>query len=182
MGSLVRFLAPPATCFLLFACTHDFDAYVPIDGAATSDAATDAPKPDGGGTNDAASPCTETGALTYVGHCYFAITGNFDFDGAKAICITKGAHLATITSTAERDVIRQVGNARERWIGLSRPSASASADGSFQWITGEPRAGFADWNIGEPSGSGLCARVRTGASAWADSACSDGHDALCERE
>jgi hypothetical protein len=169
-----------AISVLVVACTHDFDAYVP-NGTVTDASTTDA-KPDGTTTPEAAAPCVETGALTYVGHCYFAVTGNFDFDGAKALCITKGAHLATITSTAERDVIRQVGNARERWIGLSRPTSSSSADGSFQWITGEARAGFADWAVGEPSGSGTCARVRTGESAWADSACSDGHDALCERE
>lgn len=168
------------TCFLLCACTHDFDAYVPRADAGPSPPS-DAAKPDGP-TSDAANGCTETGALTYTGHCYFAVTGNFDFDGAKALCITKGAHLATITSTGERDVVRQVGNARERWIGLSRPSASSASDASFQWITAEPRAGFADWSTGEPNGSGLCARLHTGISDWGDDPCSNGRDALCERE
>lgn len=179
---LCAYRALPITALLalLVACTHDFDAYVPVSGG---DAAADVTtKPDTGTTPDAASPCVEAGAVSYVGHCYFAIVGNFDFDGAKAICITKGAHLATITSTGERDVVRTVGNARERWIGLQRPQASGATDASFQWITGEPRAGFADWATGEPNGSGLCARLRAVSSDWADDSCTNGHDALCERE
>ena len=182
MADLVR-CAPAvvAVVSLLVGCTHDFDAYAPAEGA--SDASTDAKvKPDGGAAPDVATPCAEPGALSYVGHCYFAITGNYDYQGAKALCITKGAHLVTITSTGERDVVRMVGNARERWIGLSRPTASGPNDASYQWLTGEPRAGFADWSAAEPDGSGLCVRAHAGISDWGDDLCTNGHDALCERE
>ncbi|CAN5611793.1 hypothetical protein BH09MYX1_BH09MYX1_44540 [soil metagenome] len=164
-------------CVLAAGCTHDFASYVP--GDATDAGTTTDAKGDTG--VDANVACTDTGAVSYVGHCYFAVTGVFDFEGAKAVCASKSAHLVTITSFGERDVVRAVGNAKERWIGLSRVTSAPAIDASYQWLTSEPRAGFADWSPSEPDGSGECVRLHTGLSDWGDDDCTTDHDALCER-
>ena len=96
--------------------------------------------------------------------------------------MSQGAHLVTITSSAESGAIGSISPGVDRWIGLSRTAVAPAVDSSYQWITGEPRAGYSSWSPGEPNGSGTCVRMKAGGVQWADDGCTDQRDAICERE
>lgn len=122
---------------------------------------------------DGGVKCTEDGAKTYMGHCYFLISSR-TFTGARDACAAAGAHLATVTSAGEQAVVSTVGSG-ERWIGLAIFSGSTT----FRWITSEPMT-YMNWAMGEPNRTGYCARLRT--DGWADISCSQSFPAICERE
>lgn len=130
---------------------------------------------------DTAVPCTETGAKTYLGHCYFPTAGTLSWDAAKAACVAASAHLVSITSAGEQAVVAGV-KSGDRWIGLSRPVGSPTGASSFTWVTAEAVT-YTNWDTaaGEPNGSGECARLNA-ASLWADRACNNKLFAVCERE
>src|SRR5262249_16994852 len=129
-----------------------------------------------------AVPCTESRAVKLNGHCYFATTGRSSWDDSKAACAAASAHLVTITSTEEQNVVSGLASNQDRWIGLSRPVGSPMMPTSYVWITGEP-VSFTSWDttLGEPNYTGECVRVRSPAS-WADYACLNLFMAVCERE
>jgi len=169
--------------FVLLAsgCTQDFDAFEPA-GDASAEGAAD-------GSSDAAPPpsdaapdggCSETGAVVFGGHCYFLVQTMQSFDTAKAGCESSGAHLVTITGSAEQSTVSALGAGIERWIGLER-TTGAPIDANYLWITGEPRGSFSAWSAGEPNGTGLCGRMLANGN-WADQACSATLASVCERE
>lgn len=133
--------------------------------------------------------CTETGGKIYEGHCYFPINKR-TWAVAHDFCMTRGAHLATITSAGESTFVNALYTTDDRWIGLSRdPSAPATAS-SYQWTTGEAVT-FTNWAFGEPNGSGACVRLTTslsgggptgGAVRWGDDSCDQMYYGVCERE
>jgi hypothetical protein len=141
----------------------------------------------------ATPPCTESGAVQFGGHCYFALATPVSWDDAKTACAGKSAHLATFTSSSEAALANAIDQGDERWIGLRRPDGSATGDSAFVWVTNEPRNGFANWDAdkkepdnGCPScNNGAipaeCARVLTNGQ-WADDSCAATHPALCERD
>ncbi len=173
---------------LLFACacTQDFGPFEPTDGAvadAPAEIGADGAPSDAGPTDAPADAvaCTESGAILFGGHCYFLNIGTQSFFTAMNGCAAVGAHLVTITSTAEQSAVSPLGAGTERWIGLRRQNGSPPQDSSYTWITGEPRAGFATWAAGEPNGSGSCGAMLP-ASNWADESCSQAFSSICERE
>lgn len=160
-------------------CTHDFDAFTtgaPEGDASINDGAKDT-LPTSDGTSVA---CTESGAKTFGGHCYFALSGNRNWDSGRTGCTGVGAHLVTISSAAEESFVETISGGSDRWIGLSRPSGSPVVDASFSWVTGEAFS-FKAWASGEPNDSGLCVRIRTGGQ-WSDTSCNNTNTAICERE
>lgn len=165
----------------LTACTNDFDAFLPVeDGGGVDAVGVDLGFPsDTAPGSDAAPACTESGAKTFGGHCYFPIAAG-NWNKVRGDCESRGAHLVTIGSAEEQDAVAAIRPGRDRWIGLSRPKGSASTAASFAWITGEPKP-FERWNDAEPDGSGECARLRTN-DRWADTGCNSAHEAICERE
>lgn len=190
---------------LVCACTQNFGAFDPVDGATaeagqdatSSDAATDvAPPKDSGpqdamppqdsGPTDAAPeaeagvPCTETGSIVYGGHCYFPVATTQDFNTAKTGCANAGAHLVTITTAGEQTAVEALGTGSERWIGLYR-SGGPPKDQTYAWITGELRNGYADWAPGEPNGTGQCGTL-LGTGLWNDENCATALASICERE
>jgi len=190
---------------LVCACTQNFDAFDPVDGAtaeggpdgmladAAGDVATESgpqdasPKdaaPDVGPTDaapeaDAAVPCTEAGSIVYGGHCYFPIATTQDFNAAKTGCANVGAHLLTITTGGEQTAVQALGTG-ERWIGLFRTNGPPK-DQTYTWITGEARNGYADWAPGEPNGTGQCGTL-LGTGMWNDEDCTLSLASICERE
>ncbi len=182
---------------LMVGCLHDFDAFASgagdaspaegsvLDGApdtgSTDTGSSDTAKPPDGATDappgDAGS-CTEAGAKTFGGHCYFALSGTHTWDAGRTACTAAGAHLAVITSPEEETFVEGIASG-DRWIGLSRPAGSTSTDASFVWITGETSS-FRAWASGEPNGTGLCARIRSSGS-WGDQTCSNAYTVICER-
>jgi hypothetical protein len=144
---------------------------------------TDAPgATDGGDASDAAIPCTEVGAVSFGGHCYFALGTTNDFDAASSACMAVSAHLVTISSSAESTAVTPISTSVDRWMGLSKNAADPATDASYQFITGEPRGTYSNWYPGEPNGSGNCVRMKAGGVQWADDDCANLHDAICERE
>jgi hypothetical protein len=126
--------------------------------------------------------CTSVHGIVFRGHCYFVIPPTAWDENA---CTSRGAHLATITSADEQTAVAALAPGQGRWVGLRRQNGSPRAPDSFDWVTGEPLS-YANWavyndNSREPNGTGDCVRLLDDGT-WADSACSDRNQALCERE
>lgn len=149
------------------------------DGAGTTDASDATAKND---ASDAAVACTEAGAVTFGGHCYFALGGTNAFNAASSACMAVGAHLVTISSSAESSAVATLNTSADRWMGLSKMTSAAATDASYHFITGEARGGYSNWATGEPNGSGDCVRMKAGGVQWGDDVCTNLHDAVCERE
>ncbi len=173
----------------LCGCTQDFGAFEPQD--ASSDASivdsgdsatvTDSAAETASDTSiDGAVACSEAGAITFGGHCYFLATALQTGLASQTNCMGSGAHLATLTGSAEQAAVIVLGAGTERWIGLLRKSGTAT-DANYTWVTNEPRAGFAAWSPGEPNGSGQCVRLLAD-GLWADDDCTNPHASICERE
>jgi hypothetical protein len=161
---------------------------VPDASSDRSTDASDAPSTDGPGAtdgsdaSDAAIPCTEIGAVSFGGHCYFALGSTNSFAAASSGCTNLGAHLVTISSSAESSAVTPIITNVDRWMGLSKNASDPATDASYQFVTGEARGGYSNWSPGEPNGSGDCVRMKAGGSQWADDGCTNLHDAICERE
>jgi hypothetical protein len=150
---------------------------------ASDDPSTDAPRAtDGGDDSDAAIPCTEVGAVSFGGHCYFALGSTNSFAAANSACTSVRAHLVTITSSAESSAVTPISAGVDRWMGLSKNTTDPATDASYRFITGEARGAYSNWFPGEPNGSGDCVRMKAGGVQWADDGCTNLHDAICERE
>jgi hypothetical protein len=131
---------------------------------------------------DAAVACTETGAVTFGGHCYFVLGSTNAFNAASAACMAAGAHLVTISSSAESNAVATLSTSVDRWMGLSKMTTAPATDASYHFVTTEPRGSYSNWAAGEPNGSGDCVRMKAGGVQWGDDACATLHDAVCERE
>lgn len=146
-------------------------------GPPTEDARTpsvDAEAPDVLAANVAASSdCLAVSGKAFGGHCYF-VADVAAFATARGACKAKGAHLVTITSSAEQAFVAGL-TSTDTWIGLERVSGKLDT-----WVTGEP-VGYALWAPGEPNGSGSCVRLRSD-HLWGDNNCSLEYPAICERE
>jgi hypothetical protein len=153
---------------------------VPDTSSDRSNDSTDAP----GATDasDAAIPCTEVGAVSFGGHCYFALGSTSSFAAASSACTNLGAHLVTISSSAESSAVTPISTNVDRWMGLSKNASDPATDASYRFVTGEARGGYSNWSSGEPNGSGDCVRAKAGGIQWADDVCTNLHDAICERE
>lgn len=129
---------------------------------------------------DAGVPCGDATGKRWStnGHCYFTGTAAPQAN-AKAECVSKGAHLVTITSQAEQDFVATIGGG-DRWVGLeSKKITDKGTD--FTWITGED-ASYQHWVSGDPNSGGYCAAIRGSDQGWVDRACSDSYAPICERE
>lgn len=84
---------------------------------------------------------------------YQVITGTYNWDAAKTDAESKGGHLLTLTSAAEREsMLAVLGgaaalNAPSYWIG----GWDELSEGNWSWFTGEAWS-FADWAAGNPDG------------------------------
>ncbi|MDR1392694.1 MAG: hypothetical protein LBJ62_01800 [Bifidobacteriaceae bacterium] len=71
------------------------------------------------------------------------------WDQAQAYCAQSGGHLATISSSAENEVVYQVAKGAgydSAYFGLS----DAVLEGLWKWVTGEPTV-YTNWAEGEPN-------------------------------
>ncbi len=129
-------------------------------------------------------------------HCYNGYNAA-DFEGAQQACQERGAHLATIRSSAENKLARSLVD-NSKWIGgFENVSPSAEGTGTYTWLSGEPFT-YTNWASSEPdqgryrcpgaSGPGSseacyehCVSM-TGDGTWADQPCDlyDGY--VCEWE
>jgi hypothetical protein len=139
-------------------------------------------------TVEDASVCGgRAGAKVFEGHCYFPLTTNLSFDDAKTKCSMEGGYLAIITSSGENDVVAQIDNAAERWIGLARASADPNTKESYKWVDGSSfdATKFDGWQTGEPN-DGDSARLKGADAKWYDRAgattTAAGIHAICEKD
>jgi hypothetical protein len=129
--------------------------------------------------------CGKAGSKTYGGHCYFPLTTNLSFTDAKDKCVMEGAYLAIITSSGENDLVAQMDNAAERWIGLSRAAADPNVVESYKWVDGSAfdATKFNGWATDEPNG-GDAARLKGADGKWYDregaTTTTAGIHAICE--
>lgn len=111
-----------------------------------------------------------------TGACYMLFSIPTIWPEAKGICetMTPRAHLVTISSPAEADVVASLAGGGEPWIGLN----DVIVEGTYGWVTGEP-FGLTDWLSGEPNNTGDCVRLVDG--RWADLHCQEVRGYICER-
>jgi hypothetical protein len=79
---------------------------------------------------DAATPGCAACRVTCEGtldpstqHCYFAAAPQADFAAARDACLARDAHILTIDSVAERDVVGSLAGPSAYWVGLSFEAA-----------------------------------------------------------
>ncbi len=110
-----------------------------------------------GSTTSALAAVTVSGPLEVPRYRFVA--GTFTWTQAKADAEAKGGHLATVTSTAEWNLMQQVMGPdfdRHVWLGAS----DAAVNGEWKWVTGESWGGFTNWAPGEPNNDGGQAYLR----------------------
>jgi hypothetical protein len=91
-----------------------------------------------------------TGAM-FQGKTYVLTSAAEDWLSAEAEAVSKGGHLAAVTSQAEQDFLTATfcSAATPFWIGGS----NVNGTGQYQWTTGDPFV-FTAWSPGEPNNSG----------------------------
>lgn len=81
-------------------------------------------------------------------HCY-AGYGEKEFAQARQDCESRGAHLATISSVAENELVAPLINESKYLGAFEDVPLTSEGSGEYHWITGEPLS-FENWADGEP--------------------------------
>jgi hypothetical protein len=172
---LVLAIAPPACSGKAGDPPEGPDAAAALDAAGPADAAASV---------DASLPCTsgDGNMLGADDHCYMRFDSGATWVAAKAACVAlvPAAHLATITSGGEQQLVHDLVAGREMWIGLS----DTVTEGTFEWVTGEPLA-IEVWAANQPdnaNGKENCVEVTGVASRWNDHDCVATLGYVCERD
>lgn len=126
-------------------------------------------------------------------HCYAGYDGA-DFETALAECEERGAHLVSIGSAAENEVVRGLVDSSKFIGAFEDVELSSNAAGTYEWITGEG-FGYQNWGDEQPDRAAeRCDRgfdhsrcyehcaFMLGNGTWADQRCDliDGY--VCEWE
>jgi subtilisin-like proprotein convertase family protein len=85
------------------------------------------------------------------GHRYFISQATSNPTDAQATALSLGAHLATITDSAENAFVQQAAIIRASNIIIG--GSDANLEGTFEWVTGEPFI-YTNWITGEPNNQG----------------------------
>ena len=130
-----------------------------------------------------------------TGHCYFWVNVPVDRLEATLRCEQAGAELATISSSAENDIVGQVApnvqpdpdvaSSFDSWIGAN----DITVEGTFVWDGGEP-FNFDAFRDGEPNNNNIddpdgedCVVFEGDSNLWDDRSCNLGvFRFICERE
>lgn len=149
----------------------------------------DARAPDAGPPPDASPPCIDGDAQAQdpeTGACYMLFTTGLNWFDARDACtgLAPSAHLATLTSFAENDLMLDLTVGLDTWMGAT----DANIEGQFVWVTGD-LVQFELWADGEPNNGGgtngedcallLNADDRPG--SWDDRGCGNFLPYVCER-
>ncbi len=122
--------------------------------------------------------CEDPGWLVGAdGHAYRVFHDRSNWDSARGACTARGAHLVTIADAEEQAFVGALVNVRS-WAGAS----DGSAEGAFEWTTGEPFA-YSAWHSGEPNNVGdedCLALDFFDDDTWNDSRCTDEQPYVCE--
>lgn len=89
----------------------------------------------------------------------FTVPQGLSWSAADAAAKARGGHLATITSPAENDFVKNLGLAagiqsygghQTLWLGGFQPPGSDEPSADWQWVTGEEWT-YTNWVVGNPS-------------------------------
>jgi hypothetical protein len=109
--------------------------------------------------------------------CYFVLDTPVSWNVGRDHCYEHDAHLASITSAHESELIASFDLQLDVWIGFSRFGAA-----NFSWLTNESGS-FSNWQKGAPrpmQESGALILASTG--LWTNRNVSELHPTLCETE
>jgi hypothetical protein len=101
-----------------------------------------------------------------TGHCYVAWPTLTSWEGGEKDCLNRGAHLVSITSKAEDDIVKALTIATPSWIGI------LSAGAQNVWSNGESNAYTAFAAGGMAMGANACVISQSGGAGWTDRDCS----------
>lgn len=126
-------------------------------------------------------------------HCY-AGYDEAAFEDAQAACTELGAHLVTIGSAAENELVRKLVQSSKFIGAFENVELTSDAEGDYEWVTGEALT-YENWDSAQPDRAGErcdqysntprcfehCAFMQWDGT-WADQRCdvSDGY--VCEWE
>ncbi|MDF3066412.1 MAG: hypothetical protein K0R38_2013 [Polyangiaceae bacterium] len=125
-------------------------------------------------------------------HCYRGYDEE-TFEGAVAACKERGAHLVTITSAAENEVVSDLVNSSKFIGGWEDLGLMEEGQGDYGWITGEALS-YTNWAQGEPDqdnfscsgwGNQRCYEhclIMNGQGTWEDHRCDQPDGYACEWE
>ncbi len=127
-------------------------------------------------------------------HCYVGFDQNA-FEGAVADCKALGAHIVSITSAAENEVVSSLVR-NSKWIGgFENVPLTSPGQGQYEWVTGEP-FGYENWAEDEPDSAEYRCNssgpigprcyehciLMEGGGTWLDSRCDASDGYVCEWE
>jgi len=148
-------------------------------GASTTCETTVTIRPD----NPEYTPWIRNGNHAYrVGLCLLSWEDAKRFAAETTVCGAK-AHLATITSEAERNVVRNLTSSLKLedqvfWLGAFQPHNANAKEpvGNWTWVNeeGDVSKGFVDWNAGEPNSPAENCMIMLGSDRgyqWDDQSC-----------
>ncbi|CAH7488194.1 Cd207 [Phodopus roborovskii] len=103
---------------------------------------------------------------------------------AEQSCISRDAHLTSVTSESEQEFLYKSADGLPCWIGLTK----AGIEGDWYWVDGtsfNKKQSERFWIPGEPNNTGNnehCANIRVSSSrAWNDSSCDNKFPFICKR-
>ena len=105
------------------------------------------------------------GLYEFNGHMYQVVDTQMNYYEAVAYCSQEGAHLVTITSSAENSFVSSLPPFESiGWLGAT----DEAVEGTWQWVTGEPFS-YTNWAPGEPTNAGLDGSPENALSFWGPS-------------
>lgn len=102
-----------------------------------------------------------------TGHCYVAWPNLLPWANAERDCLSRGGHLAEVTSDTENTLVKALDVTVASWIGVTSNTA-----GTATWSDGETSAYTGFGSVNPPTmGADACVVVLPTSGAWQDSAC-----------
>ncbi|CAD6200093.1 unnamed protein product [Caenorhabditis auriculariae] len=124
-------------------------------------------------------PGCPIGQYVFENVCYVFVREPSDFDEAVTKCGTDGRALVTITNAFQSNFLMSVAEVEfsetndRYWIGLRR-----TTDG-FEWIDGNAKPTYTNWQMGQPDDFGNCTSVQGGTGRWHSEDCSHSYSYIC---
>lgn len=137
-------------------------------------------------------PCIEGDARQQdspTSNCYMFFDEDVSWAQANAACnaLGEGAHLVTIGSSSENNIVVNLAGGGDVWVGGTQPNNRSTPIAGWSWVTGEPFS-FDNWAGGEPNDDDdvenndeNCLEVYS-SGEWNDLGCTeDNQPYVCER-
>ncbi|XP_026111330.1 C-type lectin domain family 17, member A-like [Carassius auratus] len=116
------------------------------------------------------------GWIYYQSNLYFVSSEKKSWTESRRYCAERGADLIIINNREEHDFVKKISANANVWIGLT----DSEVEGSWKWVDGSTlTSGF--WDPREPNGHRGENCALTYSPGWADYACSDLFQWICEK-